>query len=185
MTKKVSTIAAELADREAIRDCFLRYCRGVDRVDVDLMLSAFWPDATDQHGNFEARSAQGWVNQALEGLKTLDLTSHVMGNILIDIQGDTACVESYICTIHVARKPTGERYDHLSASRFVDRMEKRDDEWRIKTRVVVRDWYREFPDSYSWDQGAFPKTYGYGKNRPLDLGQRKPDDRSYQLLKHS
>jgi hypothetical protein len=185
MIKKVSTIAAELADREAIRDCFFRYCRGVDRIDVDLMLSAFWPDATDDHGNFESKSAQDWVDHALEVLNTLDLTSHNMGNILIDIQGDTAYVESYIRTIHVATKPNGERYDHVSSSRFLDHMERRDDEWRIKTRVVVRDWFREFPGSAEWATGDFPKTYGLGKKKPLELGKRKPDDRSYDVLKHT
>jgi hypothetical protein len=40
---------AELADREAIRDCLYRYCRGIDRCDAGLLQSAFWPDALDSH----------------------------------------------------------------------------------------------------------------------------------------
>ena len=44
----------QLADREAIRDVAIRYCRGVDRLDVDVLKSAYWPDATDHHGDFVA-----------------------------------------------------------------------------------------------------------------------------------
>jgi hypothetical protein len=41
-----------LIDRQAILDCLTRYCRGVDRFDRDLLLSAYHPDATDNHGVF-------------------------------------------------------------------------------------------------------------------------------------
>src|SRR5438105_2984508 len=37
MARKVSEIALELADREAIRDCLLRYPRAIDRIDIDLL----------------------------------------------------------------------------------------------------------------------------------------------------
>jgi hypothetical protein len=48
----------------------------------------------------------------------------------------------------------------------------------------VRDWFREFPDSAAWDKGALPQSLGYGKRNPIELGKRKPDDRSYALLRH-
>ena len=182
MIKTVSAIAGEWADREAIRDCLYRYCRGIDRLDVELMLSAYWPDATDEHGNFLASSAQEFVDHAVPILKSIDLTTHFLGNILIDVKGETAFVESYIQAFHRMRRDDGSRYDHISSSRFIDRFERRNDEWRIKRRVVVRDWFREFPDSADWDSGAFPQALGYGKNEPLNLGLRKPDDRSYELL---
>ncbi len=37
---------------EAIRQAALRYCRGVDRLDAELMFSAYHDDATDDHGVF-------------------------------------------------------------------------------------------------------------------------------------
>lgn len=35
---------------QCIRDAALRYCRGLDRLDVELMKSAYWEGATDDHG---------------------------------------------------------------------------------------------------------------------------------------
>lgn len=47
--KSVSSLAAEPADREAIRHCLAQYCCGIDRRDFDLVEETFWPDATDDH----------------------------------------------------------------------------------------------------------------------------------------
>ena len=182
MVRKVSAIAAEFADREAIRECLYRYCRGIDRLDTDLILSAYWPDATDEHGNFAAHSAQEFADHAVPILQGMELTTHFIGNVLIDIRGNHALVESYVRAFHRIRRADGTSYDNLSSSRFIDRMVKRDDEWRIARRVVVRDWFREFEGVTDWASGAMPQELGYGRERPLERGLRKPDDISYALL---
>jgi hypothetical protein len=41
-----------LLDKEAIRDCLMRYCHGIDRCDEDLVRRVYWPGATDDHGMF-------------------------------------------------------------------------------------------------------------------------------------
>ncbi|PEQ13916.1 hypothetical protein B2G71_06345 [Novosphingobium sp. PC22D] len=185
MIRSTTQIAAEFADREAIRDCIYRYCRGIDRLDVDLILSAYWPDASDEHGNFVAHSAQEFVDHAVPIIRSIELTTHFIGNILIDLDPDgaTAFVESYIQAFHRMRREDGSRYDHMSGSRFIDRMEKREDHWRIARRVVVRDWFREFPDTAAWDKGELAGELGYGRDRPLSLGLRKPEDPSYALMR--
>ncbi|MFM8863148.1 MAG: nuclear transport factor 2 family protein, partial [Acidimicrobiia bacterium] len=43
---------AIVADRLAIADLMALYCRGIDRLDRDLVRSCFHPDATDTHGSF-------------------------------------------------------------------------------------------------------------------------------------
>lgn len=183
MTRTVARFAGELADREAIRDCLYRYCRGIDRIDSELILSAYWPDASDEHGNFTGRTAQEFLDHAVPILRSIESTAHFIGNILIDIAGKEAFVETYIQAWHRMRRPDGSCYDHASGSRFIDRMEKRADEWRIARRVVVRDWFREYPEGAEWGTGRLPQTLGYGRDRPLDLGARGTDDRSYELLR--
>ena len=182
MPQTVAQFATEMADREAIRDCLYRYCRGIDRLDIELIESAYWPDASDEHGNFIARSAREFIEHAVPILKSIEMTTHFLGNVLIEIDGDRAAVESYVRAFHRMRRPDGTAYDHVSSSRFIDRMERRSDEWRIAHRIVVRDWFREFNDAFAWNEGEFPKSLDYGKQRPLDLGGRKPDDRSYEIF---
>jgi SnoaL-like domain len=41
-----------LLDRHAIVDCMMRYARGVDRLDRELVVSAFHPDAVIDQGMF-------------------------------------------------------------------------------------------------------------------------------------
>ncbi|BEP46256.1 hypothetical protein GmRootV15_68450 (plasmid) [Variovorax sp. V15] len=57
-----------LLDREAIRDCLYRYCRGIDRCDEAALRSAYWEDATDCHGAWKG-SAEGFIAQALDKLR--------------------------------------------------------------------------------------------------------------------
>ncbi|WP_221890845.1 nuclear transport factor 2 family protein [Microbispora sp. KK1-11] len=38
---------SEWSDQQEIHEVVLRYCRGVDRLDMDLVRSAYHPDAID------------------------------------------------------------------------------------------------------------------------------------------
>jgi hypothetical protein len=178
MLKNVSTIMTELADREAIRDCLTLYCRGVDRRDVDLVRQVYWPDGTDDHAMMPPMSAQEFIDMMEEGRNSKDLeaTQHTLTNILIDVVGVSAYVESYVHAYHRFRRENGERYDLVAGARYLDRMEKRNDEWRIARRVVKIDWLREYDDSADLENGF--------QGVPFVPGGHKPDDASYALLQH-
>jgi hypothetical protein len=172
MTVTVSQFRDELADREAIRDCLYRYCRGVDRCDPDMLRSAYWEDAWDDHLGFsgDREALIAWLIPAVRGM---DQVMHMTGNILIRLHGDTASVESYFYGIHRVPSETGPR-DIIGAGRYADRMEKRNDEWRIAHRTVITDWFRNYPDSGDWVTGPF--------GMKAEPGGRFPDDRSYGLI---
>src|SRR5262245_48770090 len=82
-----------LLDREAIRECLYRYCRGIDRADEALLRSAYWEDAHDAHGAYVG-SAAGFIAQALPRLRSGGRGVHQVGNILIELHGEAAAVES-------------------------------------------------------------------------------------------
>jgi hypothetical protein len=52
-----------LLERHRIIDCIYRCARGVDRLDRELVLSGFHPDAVDHHGHFLTSPTQfiGWL----------------------------------------------------------------------------------------------------------------------------
>ena len=172
MTTPTSRILAELADREAIRECLYRYARGVDRLDADMIRSAYWPDCTDNHMGFTG-NAEEFIAWAFPIMRTMDQTMHMICNILTNIQGNTADVEAYFYGIHRLNTPDGKS-DVLGAGRYVDRFEKRGEEWRIIERVVVTDWFRQYPDSADWSQGMLGMM--------VDPGGRCPDDDSYKRI---
>lgn len=171
MGKTVTQFAAELADREAIRDCFTRYGRAIDRCDRALLASVFWPDAhLEFEGLVEGPVAEYLKSTAVATEQHMEQTAHLLGNMLIDIDGDKATSESYVLAFH--RLP-GEQgaFDLLLGGRYLDTLDKRNDEWRIGSRKLVCDWFREFPDSADWEKGFF--------GLKMTSGGRFPSDRSY------
>lgn len=42
--------------KQAIWDVLCRYCHGIDRCDVDMLRSAYWPDGHELHGTFNGNA---------------------------------------------------------------------------------------------------------------------------------
>src|SRR4051812_48465094 len=85
----------ELLDREAIRECLVRYCHGVDRCDLEAVKSAFWEDAVDDHGPYFKGSAWELAEFAMPVQKARDQSVHHITNVIIRIEGRTAKVLAY------------------------------------------------------------------------------------------
>lgn len=173
MTTPVSRIIEQIADREAIRECLYRYARGVDRLDADMIRSAYWEDCVDEHMGFTG-NAEEFIEWAFPIMGSMDQTMHMIANVLITIDGAGADVESYFYGIHRINTPDGGKSDVIGAGRYLDRFERRGEEWRIARRLVVTDWFRQYPDSADWSQGML--------GIPVEPGGRHPDDDSYRRL---
>lgn len=144
-----------IADRMQIQDCIYRWCRAVDRLDYEGMRASFHPDAVDRHGAFD-----GDINGLVEWIRArhaaIPFSMHAVSNMLIEFAGpDRALVETYVRTTQ--RYPAEARaaldqlaggragsgdgaMDLLTCSRYVDRFERRDGEWKIALRTLVADW---------------------------------------------
>ncbi len=173
MTTPTSQILTELADREAIRECLYRYSRGVDRLDAEMLRSAYWPDAIDNHLDFTG-NVEEFIAWSFPIMGSMDQTMHLIGNVLMRIEGDRAEVESYFYGYHRINTPDGAKADVIGAGRYIDNFEQRGGEWRIARRLVQTDWFREYPDSADWEAGML--------GMQIALGGRFPDDLSYQRL---
>lgn len=157
----------ELADREAIRACLYRYCRGIDRRDEAALRSCYWPDATDRHGPYQG-SATGFIDWALDKLADGGRNVHMVGNIAIELHGAVAAVESYFLALQADRSPQGQARDTLLCGRYVDRFERRDGQWRVAARTVCYDWMRQ-TDGVDGDEAQrFGVRQPVGAHRPAD-----------------
>ena len=172
MIRTVTETRAELADREAIRDVLLRYCRASDRCDEALLRSVYWPDAQDDHLDFSG-GVEEFIAWSMPILRAMRYNSHMIGNILMVIDGDRADVETYYQGYHSVEQDGGRR-DVVAGGRYLDNFEKRNDEWRILRRLVTVDWFRDYPDTGDWERGPFGMQVVRG-----DLG---PADQSYESL---
>lgn len=159
-----------LRSLEAIRTCLYRTCRAIDRVDGDLLRSAFHPDAKIHYGKIYEGELDGWVVSAIKHQSTQSQRQHMIGNIYIELNGDQAVAESYELDRHKTPM-NGEVRDLVLGARTLDRFIRRNGEWRIIERTKVMDWGR----SIVGDDGVY-------QNSPLRKGGNDRSDPSYELL---
>ncbi len=156
-----------IADRLAIMDLAAHYMRALDRLDQALLEAQFWPDARLDYGIFQggAREFAGFCMDALAGH---DRNHHMLGQHLIEIEGDEAHGEVYYQAWHRTTDEHGAKRDLVIAGRYVERCERRDGVWKYAYRSEIVDWARDDPAS----DGILAAA-------PFILGQRKPADPLY------
>ncbi|OLT16190.1 hypothetical protein BJF78_14870 [Pseudonocardia sp. CNS-139] len=128
---------AELQDRQAIHDCLMTYSRAVDRLDRELLLSVYHPDAIDDHGVFVG-GPEEFADWAFAMHRATHLShQHCVLNHTCELDGDVAHTETYYLFVGMNRAGTPLA---MSGGRYLDRLEKRAGRWAIAVRVCVRDW---------------------------------------------
>jgi hypothetical protein len=138
-----ATAIAELASKQEIAELSARYMRGLDRLDRALLASVFHEDARVNYGFF-AGSAKDFVEFAYGALVGHLANHHMIGQVLIELAGDTATGEVYFQAFHRIVDGGAEK-DLFIAGRYVDRYERRGGVWRIAFRAEVNDWARTEP----------------------------------------
>ena len=162
----------ETRDRLAIQALLAAHSRGVDRADGELLKACYWPEAEVAYGGFNG-PAHTFCENLPAGIKRYTATQHCIGNTQIVFNGDLADVETYVYAGHYLR-PGAEHpgQEMIFFGRYLDRVERRGNCWKISFRRVVMDW-NEFLTPSSVDQG--PPFDG------LARGARAPDDPLYSV----
>jgi len=140
MTQKITELQTQLAaltDREMVREVYVNYGRGIDRLDEDAYRRSFWPDAQINYGTKESITPdQHWNGHMMNGFKVRRKAwGHLFTNQAIDITGDVAHVETYL-TVMAVSKEKGNATT-IWAGRYVDKLERRGGEWRISVREYM------------------------------------------------
>lgn len=135
----VDEVLQRLADEAEIKRVHLRYCRGVDRMDWELIRSCYHPDAVDHHGDYVG-GVDGFIEYGKANLPKFASTNHCVCNQLIEVKGDHAFAEHYAIAYHRIPAEHGEpEKDWIANVRYVDRFERRNGEWRIAKRHALVD----------------------------------------------
>lgn len=168
----------ELLDREKIRHNLARYSRGMDRQDVELLSSTYWPEGWDDHGMIEA-TGRDFAYSMTKMWPTLKM-GHMLGQVYIELHGTLANVESYFFAYHRIGEVGNTKDIHLGG-RYNDRLEKRGSSWKFIHRVAVYDWWRDAGRSEPWD-GKWQNDEGWVENLPSRSYGATENDYSWELF---
>lgn len=172
MNAKLEAALADLVARRDIEAVLTRYCRALDRADLALMETVYWPDGLDIHGIYEGNAGE-FVPYIIREIRNFFVMgTHCLLNIAIEVDGDRASSESYLyspCQVRQDRLEgifgaryaalcaglglDPEREQFVMAGRYLDRFERRNGEWRIAQRRVVMDWNDNSPSNQILDEG--------------------------------
>jgi SnoaL-like domain len=190
-----SRTLGELADRHEIAEIRARYCRGIDRCDVELLRSVFWDDAAVHYGIFDG-PAREFADLTVQTVRdSCQATMHLIANASLQLQDPEARGETYVLAYHsmssvenigeLLEDPGLAAFKHeltgnkapcsfVVGGRYLDIFARRGREWRIQERSYVWDWC---------DLGP-PNLLFRAMNTAtrLQVGRRDVNDRSYALL---
>jgi hypothetical protein len=170
MSDEMARMVGELFDRQAIRDKVTDYCRATDRLDRELLLSVYHPDAIDDHGIYVG-SPEGFVDYSCElNLRMHHSTQHIISNHSCELDGDVAHCETYWMVVSVNKQGAPLT---IFGGRYIDRFEKRGGEWRIAARKCVPEW--SGVPGEAWQSPEFAAAFASGGGAARDRR-----DASYQ-----
>lgn len=139
-----------LLDERAIRDVIYRECRAKNRGDAELKYTCYFEDLVDHHEPFFVGKPHAAAETGDNPLASVaEMVQYAATQILIDLDGNSARVESYILATKIVnqRSEAGNKIIRLAGNRHLDRFEKRDGEWRIAGRQFIPEWglFQEVP----------------------------------------
>ena len=139
MTTEAGTVPGpeRVADRMAVEDILYLHCRGLDRLDKEAIQASYWQDATVDYGSFKGE-ASVFAELVVGALgESYALTRHCLSNTLVAFSADSAKAESCVTAAHLLPDATEEM---LFYGRYLDKLAKRNGQWKILHRQVVMDW---------------------------------------------
>ena len=143
-----------LLDRAAIYDLQVRYFQGIDAANAEQVRSCFTEDVRagyDGRGSVDGIEAlmgsfRAFKNRASGQWKA---TTHFFGNLSFkELRDDSAETQCYAFACLVTPGAASDRLT-VRSLRYLDRLCKTNDGWRIRDRVQTLEWSCEMPASFA------------------------------------
>jgi hypothetical protein len=161
----------EMLDHYEIRKTLSEYCNGCDRVNEERMGSVYVEDSFDNHGAHKLPGPEFARVMAAQLTNSCEIIFHLLGQSLINVNGDEAGCETYFFAVSRTLRENDVPLHNQLGGRFVDTLVRVGDGWKLKNRVVVRDWTMTVPVTSDWEAAM-----------ALTPGQRSSDDPSFAAL---
>jgi hypothetical protein len=158
-------------DRAQIQDCVHRYARGMDRLDRELVRSAYHDDAYEDHGGFVGPLDE-FLDWSLDFQSRYARHQHYVTNHSAELDGDTAHAETYFLFVGTERDPDAPLTTF--GGRYIDRFERRQGRWAIAVRVLLVEWRTSLACDLSPAAFAFMAGAGTVARDRQDLSYARP-----------
>ena len=134
-----------MSDRDEIANVLARVAITQDDHDWEGHARCFAPDVRYVHPKGEIVGVEHVVERARKALTPLDASQHLLGTIVIEVDGDAATSSTYFIAQHVrAAAPGGSTF--WIAGTYRDTWAKRDGAWIIVERRQTYSWRDGNPD---------------------------------------
>lgn len=140
----------EISDRMEINDVLVRYTRAIDQRDYELLDTCFTADAhLDYTASGGIRGAYPEVRLWLEkALAQFDAMMHMIGNVVIEVDGDEARSGTYLMNPMGVKAAGGGLQFFTVGGEYVDRLVRTSQGWRIRERIEKQTYLQGgLPDS--------------------------------------
>lgn len=126
------------ADRRAIIDLAVTYCRLVDAADFASLRTVFTPDASAELGGSGQTGFDEIRDRLATALARFVRWEHQISDHRVDLHGDVATARCRVRAEHV--RPPGESPPlYIVVGTYEDRVTRTDAGWRISHRALVVD----------------------------------------------
>jgi 3-phenylpropionate/cinnamic acid dioxygenase small subunit len=127
-----------LDDWHAVYDVLVRYAHAVDARDYEAAGECFAEDARATYGGRELPPSRAAIVEFLRASVTSEASTHMVGGVRIEVEGDTARAEQTSFAVHLE-----DGRVRMRGLRYRDRLERRGGDWRIVERVHEPVWTAE------------------------------------------
>jgi hypothetical protein len=122
---------------DELRNLVQRYARAADARDVDALTVLFHPEAVITGARGE-QDLEGWLD-VMRGPAMWPTSMHVLGDPLIELDGDTARLDTYAVVYQLGAEGQA---DMTLGIRYLDDVERSGDRWVIRRRTATTVWMR-------------------------------------------
>ncbi len=137
---QVDDLIQLLIDERDIRDVLHRYATALDRKDWSLLSACFVPEACAEYETIGLLEGYQAIEKLCRtALRNMSVTQHLIGNIDIRVNGDSASSTCYLHAQHV-RPDTSGGDSNIIAGAYEDDLVRTTQGWRIRHRIL-RVWW--------------------------------------------
>ena len=130
-----------LLDEREISRALIGFARAMDNRDWEGLRAILTADATAELGTGPLAGPDAIISLIRHYLDGCGPTQHLLGNVLIDISGDTAKSQAYVSDMHLG---AGDRKDlsFVTLGDYEDQWQRIDGTWRMAHRTKINRGYK-------------------------------------------